>query len=77
MSGWISVEDRVPEPGVVVIASGFKFESYGGGRWVEPVIYGDYDFHPLKDDGEGMYVADIDSGMNEVTHWMPLPEPPK
>lgn len=76
MSGWIKCSDRLPDAGVVVLASGFKFESCGGGRWVEPVIYDEGCYHPLQDAGDGEYVADFDGEMNEVTHWQPLPSPP-
>lgn len=77
MSGWIAVEDRMPDDGVLVLASGFKSEKFGGGRWIEPVIHEEYCFRPLTIDDQCMYVADLESEMINVTHWMPLPEPPQ
>lgn len=59
---WIKVEDRLPEPGVNVLAlhrgydkSTIKIEwlTFSGGAWIFDKAYG------------------------RVTHWMPLPEPPK
>jgi hypothetical protein len=65
-SGWISVEDRLPELHESVIISkpsDFPDKVYVGwlsenGRWFE-------------EDGPGG-IADV-----EVCHWMPLPDPPK
>ena len=61
---WISVKDRLPELGERVICTdgGAVFEQYR----VEPsYVYGIWDRSGLK------------SQMQKVTHWMPLPEPPK
>ena len=61
---WISVDDRLPEFGERVICTdGYAvFEQYR----VEPsCVYGMWDRFGLK------------SPMQEVTHWMPLPQPPK
>lgn len=59
---WISVKDRLPEEYETVLAY--------DGDCVEPsVFYGDYGFYELD-----KYEADPLCG---VTHWMPLPEPPK
>lgn len=67
MPDWISVEERLPEPFVSVLAY-IPSES------------------PLPTVHES-YIADHDTWVNillgekyangEVTHWMPLPEPPK
>ena len=59
---WISVKDRLPEENETVLAY--------DGDFVEPsVFYGDHGFYELD-----KYEADPLCG---VTHWMPLPEPPK
>lgn len=76
-SQWISVEDRLPRDGQLVIASGFIFRKVENGRWVEPAVYGDdAEFHPPTKDGNGETVADFDCDMNCTTHWMPLPASP-
>ena len=80
MNNWISVKDRLPEEGKRVIG--------WGQRWIDvgEVMYGtadDYDpDHIIPDDQpnevrwrwhrDGTLVHD-----QNVTHWMPLPDPPK
>ena len=61
---WISVKDRLPELGERVICTdGYAvFEQY---RVESSCVYGMWDRFGLK------------SPMQEVTHWMSLPEPPK
>ena len=61
---WIPVDDRLPELGERVICTDgcAVFEQYR----VEPsYVYGIWDRSGLK------------SPMQKVTHWMPLPQPPK
>lgn len=61
--GWISVEDRLPEEPCAVLV----------------VVYGNavcvarYNYPGCFETGFGMRF----SAGNGVTHWMPLPEPPK
>lgn len=70
---WISVKDRLPEYNTkrqneIVIVSGFE----DGERYVhyaEPHAYG------KKEKAEDIFTVPGWSKMN-VTHWMPLPEPP-
>lgn len=54
---WISVEDRLPEPGVDVLAA-----------------YRDRHIN-MGTAGDDWLEEDIEDGY--ITHWMPLPEPPK
>ena len=63
LNGWISVEDRLPDCGVLVLV-------YIKGRGI--------DFsHRLYNHVEGKpFVHDYSTGSG-VTHWMPLPEPPE
>ena len=102
MSGWISVEDRLPETGQMVIAT-YK-NNYGKWRtivanytqrWTEPSndIETDWnddisEYHEEKDEYfllAGWYerienwgdYEFITVGEGTVTHWIPLPEPPK
>lgn len=60
---WISVYDRLPEAGKLVLCIGERGDdkqNYGFGR---------YQAHDV------WYVSN--EGIPCVTHWMPLPEPPK
>lgn len=73
MSKWIKTSERLPEANVSVLTFGWYDETIAGcdgiawiqrdGKW-----YWDPKDEPVRcltDEGE------------EVTHWMPLPEPPK
>ena len=61
---WISVKDRLPELHTKVLCCGVK-----GGRFIaETSEWGEGHIYWTKRDGKGC---------SEVTHWMPLPEPPK
>ena len=60
--GWISVKDRLPEPFSIVLC----FMAWGG-----------YDVKQFEQNhffNQGSYKR-LEDGV--VTHWMPLPEPPK
>ncbi len=61
---WISVKDRLPEPNKLVLC---WWESGDGERE-------HYGFATFQSHGV-WYVSN--EGMPEVTHWMPLPQPPK
>lgn len=77
MSEWIKCSDKLPADGLMVIGSGQKPDQFGGGQWVEPVIYADYEFHPpILHEDSGEMIADFDATMQNTTHWMPLPQPP-
>ena len=63
MSEWIRVKDRLPEPQAKVIAFSPKFKEYAIGQVCH-------------------FCLDVvceyeDCVLCGVTHWMPLPEPPK
>lgn len=68
---WISTKDRLPENETIVLC-------WRGRRWCEPEIctYGD-----LKGEKCFYYIDDCGFRMKclrpSITHWMPLPEPPK
>lgn len=62
---WISVDERLPEPGICVLAIEIDlgiitaYKKHNGKFWIG-------------------YRADSAGGsLCEVTHWMPLPEPPE
>ena len=59
---WISVKDRLPEPGErVLVCIGAVFEAFidSAGKW------------------QRYYSAPLNEVLGEPTHWMPLPQPPK
>ena len=75
--GWISCSDRMPEMGerqYYVLAADFKNNYPPSIPNTQVGVYGDWfnDGNPTWDDGNGE-----DLHLKEVTHWMPLPEPPK
>ena len=72
---WISVEDRLPDELCEVMAwAGDKYKQciayFGGGRWVNDDTGKVLGYTQKNPDG---FVHKIEG----VTHWMPLPEPPK
>ena len=62
---WIPVEERLPELHTKVLCCGVK-----GGRFIAELDTWGYEKHLCWDKKNGR-------GCPEVTHWMPLPEPPK
>ena len=62
---WISVKDRMPEPGVNVLARCFYHE-----RWQMFVCY-------VSKRNLGNWYTGVAGQWAQVTHWMPLPEPPE
>ncbi|HCP6959109.1 TPA: DUF551 domain-containing protein [Escherichia coli] len=74
--GWISCSERMPEMGerqCYVLAADFKNNYPPSIPNTQVGVYGDWfnDGNPTWDDGDGE-----DLHLKEVTHWMPLPEPP-
>jgi len=66
MSEWVSVKDRLPEIGKLVLCTFCGIVSYGyylGDRWQ---VNDEPDYSMVK--------TDI---ISFVTHWMPLPTPPE
>ena len=75
--GWISCSERMPEMGerqCYVSAADFKNNYPPNIPNTQVGVYGDWfnDGNPTWDDGDGE-----DLYLKEVTHWMPLPEPPQ
>lgn len=58
---WINVKDGFPEETCFVIVF--------GGNDVAPAVFCEGDF--------GMWMPDGMTVFDNITHWMPLPEPPK
>jgi len=63
MSNWISVEDRLPEVGTMVLA------------WSK--TNDDYEFAWIEKDGSWDLAHSGWASPASITHWMSLPEPPK
>lgn len=68
MSEWISVEDRLPDVDTLVLATGFDYGyQLNKMHYVLAVRFDNY------------WYSETDFGVEYkyITHWMPLPEPPK
>ena len=61
---WISVEDRLPEPFVSVLG-------YCPDEEPLPTV------HECYVNGFGQWTSSLVYGMGNVTHWMPIPDPPE
>ena len=74
-SGWISVEDRLPEEGVRVLAVK-KLKDGRRDLALATCIpeYKHHDYVTGEDIVEPYWVC---GGNNNITHWMPLPEMPE
>lgn len=64
-SKWIPVGERLPELNTKVLCCGIK-----GGRFIAELTTWGIEKHLTWDKRDG-------KGCPTVTHWMPLPEPPK
>lgn len=69
-TGWISVKDRLPEPGTgfVLVCANRKFRNI---TMVNALMLAEYS-------GEEGWILELFPDFSDVkiTHWMPLPEPP-
>ncbi len=61
-TAWISVKDRLPETDQMVLF----FDK-------ENICYGEYEFY---NPGDRWYDVDRSRWRIDVSHWMPLPDPP-
>ena len=64
-TGWIKVSERLPEINIPVLAI------------IPDVFYPAYAFRANNADEYMVYYFNGVKRCNTVTHWMPLPEPPK
>lgn len=78
---WISVKDRLPEEERAVIAFGTK--AFYEGKWIEGKFIEKCIYRP-EDAKDGWIKAPwvfnshcCDDCLDEVTHWMPLPDKPE
>jgi len=68
-SEWISVEDRLPEVVTFVIVCAFNNEIRSA--WLSEGEFDERVWYTSEDYKSGYYKLD------DVSHWMPLPEPPE
>ena len=72
---WISVKDRLPDvAGMYIVTACDEWCSYGEGIWYDTVVVvAEYSggCWNWNDNGTDSDIDDL------VTHWMPLPKPPK
>jgi hypothetical protein len=69
-SQWISVKDRLPENKDNYVYIVTIYSHYKNNIFVEPLKY-------IYDQWCNMHDEELLDGEYEVTHWMPLPSPPK
>ena len=81
MSEWISVEERLPKDREPVwlrlsddrIFVGLLYMDFDGYSWCNS--YGDF-YYSAENEQWETFTTEADDEY-DVTHWMPLPEPPK
>lgn len=66
--GWISVEDRLPENGTMVLMCG---------KYKEQDVISFAAVGYLSEYGWSEHLGEGICGMADITHWMPLPNPPR
>lgn len=77
MAEWISVEDKLPEIGLDVLVY-CKAQDADFSDFIEVSVRNLYKPTPWSDEEPAWGIRFIPfGGAFEVTHWMPLPEPPK
>lgn len=80
MAEWISVKDRLPKEGgkyLCYIPDGKGYQEILGFAWNLEAV-DEFDFY--HQNYAGFYGYDSEDGYfeySDVSHWMPLPEPPK
>lgn len=69
MAEWISVNEKLPKPYIPVLVCRRMFGDGKQGFTIECInrLFG----------GDLVWNGDLKTFKSEVTHWMPLPEPPK
>ena len=73
---WISVDDRLPDTYQEVLVFGNdEYNNLGRGVWIGYYRYDDWHIVNNGDYIDGGYGRDYIN--SKITHWMPLPKPPK
>ena len=71
---WIPVTERLPESKEKILVYGGNIDIWHNGvKQPMPSIFTGY----MRGLDEGWFTWDSDYYISDVTHWMPLPEPPK
>ena len=71
---WIPVTERLPESKTQILVYGGKIELWVNGvKQQIPSIFIGY----MRGLDEGWFTWDSSYYISDVTHWMPMPEPPK
>ncbi len=71
MDEWISVENRLPERQQNILAYGERSLIWSGTR------LGTYQVEFSQDDDGDYWISGGNRTLKNVTHWMPLPDPPE
>lgn len=71
--GWISCEDRLPSENTLVLCYARSTTGEGNSYFLGAIVHGEFWFLKVNDIGH----VSCPVLHWEVTHWQPLPEPPK
>jgi len=71
MNKWISIKDRLPEINSDTKLIVSEYSHYKNKKFVS--VY----YYMGENDWQNSFGESLDTSEYEVTHWMPLPEPPK
>lgn len=82
MNEWISVKDRLPEESGIYLVNVHQEDEYRCGDLVWEAWYNSHNLVFPPSDSIGWVLLNefyqfSDSMRDDITHWMPLPEPPK
>ena len=73
VGGWISVDDKLPENNKLVLCYARSTTGEGNSYFLGAIVHGEFWFLKVNDIGH----VSCPVLHWEVTHWQPLPEPPK
>lgn len=74
---WVSVEDELPKEWERVLCHGYeKWSKLGHGLIFVTCRVNKNNYSNYSHDGNG-FVVNVPAPFKRVTHWMPLPKPPK
>jgi hypothetical protein len=74
--GWISVDERLPDEGQLVLATGYKFNNPDNDRWQIVSKFKDGTFAEFVADFSDSEDGGYWKGESYTTDWQPLPSPP-
>lgn len=76
MSGWISVKDRLPEYKKFLVTHSSGLLLVTNGKYVYTAEYSEYP-EAKTERGRAPRWTSVYGIERDITHWQPLPEPPK